>query len=174
VILIRLPNSVGASPGNRALSGHCHGANRYCCSRSAARGSRSWSTYAWTRSILITRRSPSAVSRKAPRARIRCAAASCAHCAGSSVSRTPNRRSCSRRSAAPPSPQWAFARLVERAGEAAQLGFKAHPHMPASSRLTRTCLRVRSCRQRARHPRPSGLPRTQEHPAHGRYNKPDA
>jgi hypothetical protein len=34
-----------------------------------------------------------------------------------------------------------------------------------------TCPRLRPCFQGPRHPRSSGVPRTQEHPAHGRYTE---
>ena len=54
-----------------------------------------------------------------------------------------------------------FARLVERAGAAAGLGLKAHPHM-----LRHAC-GLRPGQQGARYPRPAGLPWTQEHSAHG-------
>ena len=53
----------------------------------------------------------------------------CGPCAGCSGSRSPSHPSCSRRNAARPSPQQALLGLVERAGAAAGLGFKAHPHM---------------------------------------------
>ena len=54
-----------------------------------------------------------------------------------------------------------FAKLVERAGEAARLGFPAHPHM------LRTRLRVRPRQQRARYPGAAGVSRAQEYPAYG-------
>jgi site-specific recombinase XerD len=38
-----------------------------------------------------------------------------------------------------------FARMVERAGEAGKLGFKAHPHMPSPA------CGLRPCQQGARH-----------------------
>ena len=52
-----------------------------------------------------------------------------------------------------------FARLVERAGESAGLGFKAHPHM-----LRHACGFALAG---ARYPSPAGLSGAQEHPAHG-------
>jgi hypothetical protein len=55
-----------------------------------------------------------------PPARIRSWGTNYAPCAGSSASRTPGRRSCSRRSAA---------RRLPQAGKVATLAFKAHPHM---------------------------------------------
>ena len=53
----------------------------------------------------------------------------CGPCVGCSASRSRSHRSCSRPSAARPSPRQALPGLMERAGEAAKLGFKAHPHM---------------------------------------------
>jgi integrase len=50
-------------------------------------------------------------------------------CGGSSANRSPNRRSCSRRSVARHSRPQGFTRMVEGAGSEAKLGFKAHPHM---------------------------------------------
>jgi integrase len=54
-----------------------------------------------------------------------------------------------------------FARLVERAGEAAKLGFKAPPSPHATARL-----RLRLGQQGPRHEESAGLSRAQEHPAH--------
>jgi integrase len=58
-----------------------------------------------------------------------------------------------------------FARMVERAGVEARLGFKA-PSAYAAARL-----RVRAGRQRARHAGASGLSRAQEYPAHGAIHR---
>jgi integrase len=58
-----------------------------------------------------------------------------------------------------------FARLVERAGEAARLGFKAPPAY-ASARL-----RLRAGQQRARHAGASGISRSPEYPAHGALHR---
>ena len=68
-------------------------------------------------------------SSRAPQRRIRSSATRCGRCASCSASRTRGRRSCSRPSEARRSPRAGFAKLVERAGEAARLGFPAHPHM---------------------------------------------
>ena len=54
-----------------------------------------------------------------------------------------------------------FARLVERAGESAGLGFKAAPPHAAAR------LWLRAGQQGARYPSPAGLSGAQEHPAHG-------
>ena len=54
-----------------------------------------------------------------------------------------------------------FARLVERAGVAAKLGFKAHPHM-----LRHAC-GFALANKGARYPCSAGPPWAQEHPAHG-------
>jgi integrase len=58
-----------------------------------------------------------------------------------------------------------FARMVERAGEAAKLSFKAHPHM-----LRHAC-GFRARQQGARYPRLTGLSRAQEHPAYGALHR---
>ena len=71
----------------------------------------------------------SAGSSRAPLARIRSSGTNCAPCGGSSANRSPSRRLCSRRSVAAPFTTAGFARMVERAGMVAKLGFKAHPHM---------------------------------------------
>ena len=54
-----------------------------------------------------------------------------------------------------------FARMIERAGTEARLGFKAHPHM------LQPCLRLRAGQQRARYTSAAGLPRAPQYPAHG-------
>ena len=68
-------------------------------------------------------------AKKARQRRIRSSAMKCGRCAGYSASRIRSRRSCSPRERGAPFSTAGFARLVERAGEAAGLGFKAHPHM---------------------------------------------
>ena len=57
-----------------------------------------------------------------------------------------------------------FARMVERAGAEAKLGFKAHPHM-----LRHAC--GYAGEQRARHAGSTGLPWAQEHPTHGALHR---
>ena len=52
-------------------------------------------------------------------------------------------------------------RMIERAGKAAKLSFKAHPHM-----LWHACGYVLA-NKRARHAGATGLPRTPQYPAHG-------
>src|SRR5262245_7431104 len=56
-------------------------------------------------------------------------ATKCAPSGACNASRPRNRRSCLPQNAARPSTTAGFARMVERAGEAAKLAFKAHPHM---------------------------------------------
>src|SRR5271169_1488984 len=53
-----------------------------------------------------------------------------------------------------------FARMVERAGVEAKLGFKAQSAHAAP------CLRLRACQQGARHPSPASLPGASEYPTH--------
>ena len=97
--------------------------------RHGLRASANWSTFAGIRSTSTTPRCTSAGSSRARRRRIRSWATNYGRCAGCSASRSPSRRSCSRPSEARRSARAGFAKLVERAGEAAGLGFKAHPHM---------------------------------------------
>jgi integrase len=52
-----------------------------------------------------------------------------------------------------------FARMVERAGSEARLGFKAHPHAAP-------CLRLCARQQGPRHTSAAGLPRPSQHSAH--------
>ena len=54
-----------------------------------------------------------------------------------------------------------FARMVERAGREAKLGFKAHPHM-----LRHAC-GLRAGQQGTRYARAASLPRPPQHPAYG-------
>ena len=58
-----------------------------------------------------------------------------------------------------------FSRVVERAGARGQAGVQGAPAY-AQARL-----RLRAGQQGPRHPRAAGLPRAQEHPAHGRYTE---
>jgi hypothetical protein len=59
-----------------------------------------------------------------------------------------------------------FARMVERAGEAAGLDFKAHPHM-----LRHASAGLLALVNKGRDARPAGLSRAQEHPAHGSLHR---
>ena len=54
-----------------------------------------------------------------------------------------------------------FARMIQRAGSEAKLGFKAHPHM-----LRHACGHTLA-NEGARHQSPAGLSRPPQHPAHG-------
>jgi len=71
----------------------------------------------------------SAGSRKALRARIRSSAANCRRCGGSSASKRPGPPFVFTSERSAPFTTAGFARMVERAGSAAKLRFKAHPHM---------------------------------------------
>ena len=64
--------------------------------------------------------------RQAP---IRYSAMNCEPCGAFSASRSQSHPSCSRRSVERPFSTAGFARMIERAGAEARLGFKAHPHM---------------------------------------------
>ena len=57
-----------------------------------------------------------------------------------------------------------FARMVERAGEAAKLGFPAHPHM-----LRHAC--GFDLANRGQYPRPASLPWPSQYPAHGALHR---
>ena len=99
------------------------------------------------------------------RAPIRSSGTNCGRCGGFSASRSPSRPSCSRRSAGAPFTTAGFARMVERAGDRGQAwlqGASAH----AAARL-----RLRAGQQGPRHPRAAGLPRAQEHSAHGALHR---
>ena len=68
-------------------------------------------------------------SSRAPLRRIRSAATSCGRCASCSASRNPRSPFVFTSERGSPFTTAGFAKLVERAGEAARLGFPAHPHM---------------------------------------------
>jgi len=58
-----------------------------------------------------------------------------------------------------------FARLIERAGIAAKLGFKAHPQ------YAEACLRLRAGQQGPRYAGTAILPGPSQHPAHGALHR---
>jgi integrase len=83
----------------------------------------------WVKSTSEPPPCTSAGSRRARPARIRLSATNCGRCGGFNASRTRNRRSCSRPSAARRSRRRDFSRMVERAGVEADLGIKVYAHM---------------------------------------------
>ena len=68
-------------------------------------------------------------SRRARRRRIRSWATSCARCDACNASRNPKSPFVFTSERGAPFGATGFARMLERAGEAARFGFKAHPHM---------------------------------------------